>query len=699
MGFYQKRKKTIALSLLIVAVPLSIWAMTYTDTYRQWHWKRATLPELQHAVVQQPNDPLIQYYLGTHLQELNQHTDALPYLERAMGLNIDDVTYRNAYAQSLLATGQITLAFTTLRQFVQTHPASVEGHLALARFYVAQAAYTRANEELQSALKITTNLPDAWLLLALSHKELNEIPLALDAVKEATQRQPSNPVAQALLGELLLLNSDVEGAMKAFDASLAKDPKQPYLLTLKARALQDRLGQFDVAAGIAEQAIALDSALPEPHLILGRCRLEAKNPSAALPEFETAARLAPDGSVPVREIVRTLKALGREAQVPAWEAELKKRDASHVEFQALDEARRQHPEDANVFKKLALYWARYGDVTRVVRYTATSLKQEQDSIPVLVSSANALTEMGHAQEGLALARQAVIANKDNAGLNPGIHEALGNALLTTGQVREAALQYQKALEWWPEKRDIYKQKLDNFFAIRRKNPSPAMKLYLEALQIERQRLGPRTSINPVKEKLQQAVALEPNNTEIRRELLRVLFERSEPKEAMPIAEELMRQSPEDTVGHALYGMMLADKATNEAEYKVAEAHLARAKPDPTMQATLYYGAGQLALKRQKPEEAVGYLTQAYQAAPTSDPICYALAQALQQTGKKTEAQKLLEEYQSRRAEKQEELNLLTRISEAPNEKKRYDEAILFYKERGKTEQSVAIEQAMQKRFH
>jgi tetratricopeptide (TPR) repeat protein len=699
MGAYQKNKKVIALSLLIAATTLSLWAFTYTDTYRHWHWKRASLSDLQKSASQSPNDPLVQYYLGIKLQESGRHDVALPYLERAVGLNMDEANYRNAYAQSLLSTGQISLAFTSLKQFVQTHPDSSEGHLILARFYIAQSAYTKAIEELQAALKIQKDQPDAWLLLAISHKELNEIPLALESAKEATQRQPDNAAAQALLGEMLLQNNDITGAMTAFDRSLAKDNKQPILLTLKARTLQDRLGKFDEAAKIAEQAIALDKTLAEPSLILGRCYLGTKKPELALPLLETAARLAPDSPVPVQEIIQALKQLGRDPQVPQWEVEYKKRETSRAELRAIEDARTQRPDDPAAYKKLAAYWSKYGDVTRTVRYTATALKQEQDSIPVLVSAANALTDGGHPTDALVLAQQAVIANKENAGLNPGIHEALGNALLATGQAREAALHYQKVLEWWPDKSTLYKNKLDAFFAVRRKNPSPAMKLYLEALQIERQRLGPRASINPVKDKLLKAVALEPGNTEIRRELLRILVERNEPKEAMPVAEELLRQSPEDTIAHALYGVMLADIATNEVEYKRAEGHLARAKPDPTMQATLYYGVGQLAIRRKKPTEAVRYLTMAYQQAPSSDPICFALAQALRLNSQESEAQKLLQEYQARREEKQKEIDLLTRISESPDKKVLYQEAIQYYEQRGQTEQTVAIQRAMQKRFH
>jgi predicted Zn-dependent protease len=165
-----------------------------------------------------------------------------------------------------------------------------------------------------------------------------------------------------------------------------------------------------------------------------------------------------------------------------------------------------------------------------------------------------------------------------------------------------------------------------------------------------------------------------------------------------VAEELLKQSPEDTVAHALLGVMKVETATTEADYREVRYHLNKARQDHSQHATADYGLGQLALRLNKPQEAVTVLREAYQHAPDSDPICYALAQAERQAGNTATAEKLLQEYQKRRDEKQKELDLLNAIADAPNDKARYDAAIAFYTKRGLTGQANAIRQALQERF-
>jgi Tfp pilus assembly protein PilF len=146
------------------------------------------------------------------------------------------------------------------------------------------------------------------------------------------------------------------------------------------------------------------------------------------------------------------------------------------------------------------------------------------------------------------------------------------------------------------------------------------------------------------------------------------------------------------------GVLLVETASTEEEFNTVQFHLNKAKSDPVMSPTVYYGAGSLALRRQQPDAALVALRKAREMAPDSDPIRYALAQAERLNGNAKEAEKLLREYQNNQKEKQAEVDLLKRIADNPDQPGLYQDAIAFYEKRGRSAQVAAIRQEMRRRF-
>jgi tetratricopeptide (TPR) repeat protein len=274
---------------------------------------------------------------------------------------------------------------------------------------------------------------------------------------------------------------------------------------------------------------------------------------------------------------------------------------------------------------------------------------------------------------------------------------MGNALLALGRAHDAAIQYETAARWWPEKREVYRKKLDAFFAQQAAHPTEAMRLYGQAVTLEHSQVGPL--LPEVLDLLHKAVTLEPKNVVIRRELVRVLFERQERErgDAIREARALLALSPDDTVGHALLAVLLVNSDT-DVNLDEVQYHLNQAKADPTMASVVYYGAGRLALRRNQSDAALVALRTARRLAPDSDPICYALAQAEHLYGSKEIADRLFKEYAQRRAKKSEEVELLRSIGQNPDQPTLYRKAITFYQQNGQVAQAAAIQREFQRRF-
>jgi cellulose synthase operon protein C len=686
----QRVTKRVAIALLVAAVPLSLWSLTYTEAFREWRWSRATLAELRQNTDRSPNDPTLMYEVGTRLNAEGRYAEALPFLERAVGLDLGRAKYRDAWAKALLATGQMSQAFAILQEYARTHPGSPEGHLYLARFYVAQNATDRATEELDAVLRLKPGLGEAWWLYAVALQAQNEIPLATEKAREAARLEPRNAAYHALVGQLLLTGGDHDGALTAFDAALKSDPALVPALVGRARVLLNHRNAPAEALTLTDRALASDSANPEAHYLRGLALAALARPTEAVPALERAAELAPDDASPANELRR----LATGANRARWQAEWKRRNDLLEEQRRLEEAHRQKPDDAPTTKALARHWARRGDAVRAVRYHAKALRSEQDAPPALIAAANDLTAGGHPDQAVALLKRVKAATQ----MNPASFEAMGDALLAQGLAREAALEYETAARWRPEKRAEFKKRLDAFFARQAAAPTEAMKLYAQAVATDQSRLGPRSTGNQVRDLLQRAITLEPKNTQIRREWVRILFERREREAAITAARELLEISPDDTVGHALLAVLLVEKAVTEAEFNVVQGHLNRAKSDPAMSGVVYYGAGLLNLRRRQNDAALVALKKAFEIAPESDPVVYALAQAYRANGKEAEAKRFFAEYQRRQDEKQAEVDLLKRVADNANQPAPYRELVAFYRKRGLTAQAEAVRQEFRRRF-
>ena len=80
----QQFVRRAALLLTLVAVPLSLWSLTFTETYRNWRWARATLPDLQRSLARYPGDSVLLYQIGLRLSAQERFAEALECYEQAL---------------------------------------------------------------------------------------------------------------------------------------------------------------------------------------------------------------------------------------------------------------------------------------------------------------------------------------------------------------------------------------------------------------------------------------------------------------------------------------------------------------------------------------------------------------------------------------------------------------------------------------
>ena len=207
-----------------------------------------------------------------------------------------DLPYRQA--QALALGGQGTLALPVLYALRQKVPGNTDAALLTANIYASQKLSDRAIRELDSAVQPA---PDGSAraklllrkaeLLAASGKVRDAVLAAQDAVSADSRNAP----AQAELGVLRYARNDRPGALKAWKAAVALEPKNGLYLANQA-VVELALGQNSQAAADAKQAAALSPdnvSVARAQFVLGVASYRRQNYAAARSALVSSALKVP----------------------------------------------------------------------------------------------------------------------------------------------------------------------------------------------------------------------------------------------------------------------------------------------------------------------------------------------------------------------------------------------------------------------
>ncbi len=685
------------LSVLILVIGAAAWGIPRHPWYLEWRYANLSINELERERAGRMDDARLLYYLGKKLNEKERFVEADPLLRQAVGLDTNSPRLREEWTRALLGSGLTKAGFGNLREFAGTHPDLAISHIMLGKFYFTQRSMLRAAEEMEAAIKIEPRNATAWSFLASAREALGETQPALTAVEKAVSLNPNSASDHLLMAGLLAQSNRAAEARQEYERAVQISPDWATAQREYARWLLDSgINDADLtqAQKAATRAVASDPNDAGAQLALGRAELRLKRPDAALAPLERAATLAPDDPAGPLSLTLAHEQLGNTAEARTWRETAVTRQKAASEEKMVGEALRAHPEDSALHRKMAKLLGRRGDVDGVVHRHSSALRQALDAPPVMVAAANDLTDGGHADLALPLARRAV----QVSGANPAAHEALGNALLGVGQGRQAAVAYSKAAGWWPEKLAGYKKKLATFYDEQNKKSSPAEEAYRQARALEAQQFGPKRITPPVEKLAQQAVALEPANPRYLSYLLQLQMARQRSAEAEKTARQLLAVAPEDGRAHAMLALLLVAKASTPVEYAEVESHLKAAEYDATTAPTRAYVRGEAALRQGEGKAAVAALREAAQRDPNADIIYYKLMLAEKRVGNAKEAAKAQAEFERRQKEKTEESNILGAIAQHPDNPELYDRAVTYYKGRGMMEQANAIRAEANRRF-
>jgi tetratricopeptide (TPR) repeat protein len=313
------------------------------------------------------------FFLGVDHCKMGEGAKAIPYLEAALKTNPDQPEIRLWLATAEEISGDYRGEVATMRQAVEVQPKNVDllyllGHAYerlgkqeaarlekvsadssrkeqfLAESYAASNEWPSAVIHFQNALAASPNHPEL-------HAELGEVLLhagkdtqAEKEFDEVLRNEPGNLRALVRRGEIQLIQSDVEGALKNWTRALAMDQMQvEKILGLRETGFGES-GLEQLPAAMHEK---LDKLAPELHrqdspasrLAIAFLAAQAGNYAPAvennsIPTDESDANAAKECSI--AELKRRLQAQRFTGLAPCAKSALTPQSAPELRFQVVN---------------------------------------------------------------------------------------------------------------------------------------------------------------------------------------------------------------------------------------------------------------------------------------------------------------------------------------------------------------------------
>jgi tetratricopeptide (TPR) repeat protein len=419
----------------------------------------------QRALARDANFTRARVLLGNSIAGLKDIDSAIKEFEEAIRLDPDQSGVYTGLAALKASQGDLQAAEQIFKQAIETDPKAVPPRLALAQFYWSTNRLADSEQMLKTTLESAPADPMANLALAVFYQAAGRAEEAEPYLRAAVKADPNPrlkiatadyyiahrrahdakpllaPLAQdRRFGALAILRlagiAQAEGqpeeALQILENRLTVEPKNALVLAAKSDVLRMQR-RLDEAVTVADAAIAASPTSAQAHFVRGRILAEQGQREQAERAFNDVLRLNPRASAArvelarlqvstdVDEAVAQAQQASKEdpqrgaARLVLARALIQKREYAEAE-KVLDELMKAGPNIAGVHVELGGLYALRKDMTRAREAFERALALEPSSVDAIEGLVAIEFATGRRAEGLARIEHALAAASDDSRL-------------------------------------------------------------------------------------------------------------------------------------------------------------------------------------------------------------------------------------------------------------------------------------------
>lgn len=389
--------------------------------------QEAGFKELLSDAAARPKDTEIQFALAQAYQRAGKGDDARKALQNIVRLDASGpsgITARDLLAADALARGQITDARTLLEAVLKANPRDGTALTLRGQLELGHGEYPAAIADLRAAAKDRPDSAKIIGMLAQAHLANKEPELARAAIVDTVKLYPANVDLLLLQAEFMSRTGDVQGALETIAAVLKIAPKNREAYQLKAAVYTGQNDPINTEKAYRDfvQATPNDAT---SLVLLGRFYMSQKKFSAAITQFDLAAKVAPDPFEPKLEAVSALV------------AEKKLDEATKRANQSIQDK----PTDAGNYQMLGEIKMAQSDFASAITAFNHELELDPKAIKGYVDLARCQALAGDEKSALASLERGIATNPSDTRL----YAAEADFLIHAGKIDDAISVYDRLL--------------------------------------------------------------------------------------------------------------------------------------------------------------------------------------------------------------------------------------------------------------
>lgn len=200
--------------------------------------------ELEQALAQRSDDPLVHALLAHCLLDLDEPQQALEHAQECVGLAPDLGFCYYTLAIVLQEQGQLRQAKAHLQRALELEPEDPDYFVRLGLIFLLEARWQEALNCAEQALRLLPEHVDAINLRSMALLRLGQTDQAAHNLEQALQREPENARIHANRGWTQLHRGEHEAALHSFREALRLEPDQTWAREGMLEALKARYGLY-----------------------------------------------------------------------------------------------------------------------------------------------------------------------------------------------------------------------------------------------------------------------------------------------------------------------------------------------------------------------------------------------------------------------------------------------------------------------
>ena len=351
---------------------------------------------------------------------------------------------RNNLGLSLLAQGDVDGAVQEFKRSMEEAPGFALPRINLARAYLVRRDLAGARKLLEEAIRLTTDFPEAEVLLANVERGEGKAAEAEARLRRVMEKEPS-ALAHKSLGLLYHEQGRREEAAGEYRKAVQIDPEDPEGYNNLGTLLKEE-GRPEEAEAQFRKAIEADPDFAGSYNNLALIAMDRQDYDVAEPLLQEALEKSPKDPVIYNNRGNLFFHLGK---LPDAEADFRRALALRSDY-------------AEPHNGIGSIIGRRGDRPGEMREYRKALEIRPRYLDARLNLARVLVATGDFSEALRVCREGVALSPDS----PKIWNLLGDVSLRSGDGRGAEEAYRNSLDRDPRQPEI-RRRLD---AIRRKRP-------------------------------------------------------------------------------------------------------------------------------------------------------------------------------------------------------------------------------------